>query len=75
MIDVIFDKNHITFVGANGIRPPMLQINFPVYGTMALVAVRSFISSGFNINLPLTPGFESGFTGFRGLQRTSSIWV
>ena len=62
-------------VGANGIRPPMLQINFPIYGTMALVAVRSFISSGFNINLPLTPGFESGFTGFTGLQRTSSIWV
>ena len=25
----------------------------------------------FNINLPLTPGFESGFTG---LQRTSSVW-
>ena len=72
MMEIIFDKNYITFVGANGIRPPMIQINFPVYGTMALVAVRSFISSGFNINLPLTPGFESGFTG---LQRTSSIWV
>jgi hypothetical protein len=22
----------------------------------------------------LTPGFESGFTGFSGLQRTSSFW-
>ena len=74
-MEIIFDKNHITFVGANGIRPPMIQINFPVYGTMALVAVRSFISSGFNINLPLTPGFESGFSGFRGLHRTSSVWV
>jgi hypothetical protein len=52
----------------------MLQINFPIYGTMALVAVRSFISSGFNVHLPLTSGFESGFTGFTGftgLQRTS----
>ena len=75
MMEIIFDKNHITFVGANGIRPPMIQINFPVYGTIALVAVRSFILSGFNINLPLTPGFESGFTGLTGLQRTSSIWV
>jgi hypothetical protein len=74
MMDIIFDKNYITFVGANGIRPPMLQINFPIYGTMALVAVRSFISSGFNVHLPLTSGFESGFTGFTGftgLQRTS----
>ena len=74
-MEIIFDKNYITFVGANGIRPPMIQINFPVYGTIALVAVRSFILSGFNINLPLTPGFESGFTGLTGLQRTSSIWV
>jgi hypothetical protein len=41
--------------------------------TMAFIAVRSFISSGFNINLPLTPGFESGFTGFTGLKRTSSF--
>jgi len=29
--------------------------------------------SGFNVNSPLTPGFESGFTGFTGLQRTSSF--
>ena len=62
-------------VGANCIRPLMIQRHFPIYGTMTLVAVRSFISSGFNINLPLTPGFESGFTGLTGLQRTSSIWV
>ena len=53
----------------------MIQVHFPICGTMALVAVRSFISSGFNINLPLTPGFESGFSGFTGLQRTSSIWL
>jgi hypothetical protein len=27
--------------------------------TTAFIAVRSFISSGFNVNSPLTPGFES----------------
>ena len=34
---------------------------------------RVFSPTGFNINSPLTPGFESGFTGFAGLQRTSSV--
>ena len=29
--------------------------------------------SGFNVNSPLAPGFESGFSGFTGLQRTSSF--
>ena len=37
--------------------------------------LRVFSPTGFNVNLPLTPGFESEFTGFSGLQRTSSIWV
>jgi hypothetical protein len=37
--------------------------------------LRVFSPKVFNINLPLTPGFESGFTGFRGLQWTSSLWV
>ena len=68
--EVLIHRN-ITFVGANGIRPPMIQIHFPTYETME-PSTRSSISSCFNINLPLTPGFESGFTG---LQRTSSIWV
>ncbi len=36
---------------------------------------RVFFAKGPNINLPATLGFESGFTGFRGLQRTSLVWV
>jgi len=51
----------------------MIQMHFPVYGTMAI------IPSGFDFNIHfLAHGFESGFTGFTGftgLQRTSSAWV
>ena len=36
---------------------------------------RVFSPTGFNVNSPLTLGFESGFPGFSGLQRTSSVWV
>jgi hypothetical protein len=61
---------NITFVGANCIRSPMIQIHFPICGTMALVAVRSFISSGFNVTialnyLVLNHGFK-GLLGFHG---------
>ena len=34
---------------------------------------RVFFPIGFNINLPATLVFESGFSGFRGLQRTSLV--
>ncbi len=37
--------------------------------------LRVFSPKGFNINLSATLGFESGFTGFTGLQRTSLVWV
>jgi len=37
--------------------------------------LRVFSPTGFNINSPLSPGFESGFTEFSGLQRTSSFLV
>ena len=37
--------------------------------------LRVFSPKVFNINLPLTLAFESGFTGFPGLQRMSSAWV
>jgi hypothetical protein len=56
-------------VGANGIRLLMIQINFPIVGIMVLVAVRSFISPGFNVNLALPSGSESRIlriTGFHG---------
>ena len=36
---------------------------------------RVFSPIGLNINLSATLGFESGFSGFRGLQRTSLVWV
>jgi hypothetical protein len=35
--------------------------------------LRVFSPTCFNVNSPLTLGFESGFTGFSGLQRTSSF--
>ena len=34
-----------------------------------------FSPTGFQINLHLTLSFESGFTGFRGLWMTSSVWI
>ncbi len=36
---------------------------------------RVFSPIGFNLTLPATLGFESGFSGFPELQRTSSLWV
>jgi hypothetical protein len=39
------------------------------------VMPRVFSPTGFNIFYPLSLGFESGFTGFSGLQRTASAWV
>jgi hypothetical protein len=34
---------------------------------------RVFSPKGFNLKLPLTLAFESGFTGFLGLERTSLV--
>ena len=34
---------------------------------------RVFSPTGFDINLSATLGFESGFTGFLGLERTSLV--
>ena len=33
----VFIRRNITFVGVNGIRPPMIQVHFPICGTMGLV--------------------------------------
>ncbi|MBU6169735.1 MAG: hypothetical protein KGQ86_11890 [Bacteroidetes bacterium] len=51
----------------------MIQIHFPICGTMALVAVRSFISSGFNViftccHLVLNQDFED-LQDYRGRRR------
>ena len=35
---------HPVIVGANGIRPPMIQVNFPISGTMALY-LKEFVPS------------------------------